>query len=289
MTAITVSEPVNMANDAGFRAWGLVWSTNLAALGWVKTADTGQINWATVTKPGVANTVAGYEIWRMNDSLQGTAPIYIKIEYGTGSAVTYSALWLTLGFSTDGAGNLNSTNLSTRTQINTTQNSVTAYDWKFCGSNSRLGVMEIPAVVAQVKYIFIERTHNSDGTDNAQGAMMVFGSNQAGNFAQLVTASGALPVQTRYSNTTGNITNATSFNPASNQLGSNVYLSPVRVFGAGESSPMFGLMGYYSSDLTTGNLTTITDWTGSGASVFPSGMAPSYFAATTLSIAMRFS
>lgn len=289
MTAITVSAPVNMANDAGFRAWGLVWSTNLAALGWVKTADTGQINWATVTKPAAANTVAGYEIWRMNDSLQGTAPIYIKIEYGTGSAVTYSALWLTLGFSTDGAGNLNSTNLSTRTQLFTTQNSATAYDWKFCGSSSRLGAMELAGLTSQTKYIFIERTHSGDGSDNSAGAMLVFGSTQAGNFTQLVMASGFTPSQTRFSNVIGNITSSTSLGSSSNQLGSNVYLAPVRVFGAGESAPMFGVMGYYSTDLTTGNLTNITDWAGGSATVFPTGMAPNYFASTALSLAMRFS
>lgn len=289
MTAITVSAAVNMASDASFRAWGLVWSTNLAALGWVQTADTGQINWTTVTKPGVANTVAGYEIWRMNDALQGTAPIFLKIEYGTGAAATNSALWITLGFSTNGAGIINSTNTSTRTQIYTTQNSATLNDWKFCGSSNRLGVMENPLVSSQCKYIFVERTHNSDGSDSATGAMLVFGSSQSSNFSQLVTASGALPIQTRFTNTMGNITNSTAPTASSNQLGSNIYLSPVRVFGAGESAPMFGLMGYFASDLTTGNLTNITDWAGGSASIFPSGASPSYFAPTTLYIAMRFS
>lgn len=290
MTAITVSAPVNMASDATFRSWGSTWSTNLAALGWVKTSDTGQINWTTVTKPTLANTVAGYEIWRMNDSLQATAPVFLKIEYGTGPSATYSSLWFSIGFSTDGAGNLTSTNQSTRTQIYTTQNTTTSYTWKFSGTTSRLGIVELYDLSTQHRYLFIERTHNNDGSDSSFGVMVVFGSNTLSNYSQLVPMTGTVPIQTKFSNTVGNITAAASPTSAPNQVGSTVYLAPVRVFGYGEQCPMVGLMAYYTSDIVTGNLTTVTDWTGASVSVFPTGCAPSYFSLPSayLSIAMRF-
>lgn len=100
------SKPIN-DTDANFRAWGNGLSSAIQAVGLVRTADTGQIIWTTVTRPTAANTMQGYEIFRFNDSLQGTAPIFLKIEYGSGnyggSVVAYKT---TVGKGTDGAGNI---------------------------------------------------------------------------------------------------------------------------------------------------------------------------------------
>lgn len=86
-----------------FRDWGSKLSAAIQAVGLVKTSDSGQINWATVNI--VAGQMAGYEIFRFNDALQATHPIFIKLEYGgTGSA--YALFRVTVGKATDGAGNL---------------------------------------------------------------------------------------------------------------------------------------------------------------------------------------
>jgi len=58
-------------SDADFRVWGKELSDKLQALGGspsalVKTADTGQINWVTVTRPG-ARKDAGYEVYYLHD------------------------------------------------------------------------------------------------------------------------------------------------------------------------------------------------------------------------------
>lgn len=104
MATRTWVSPVSHADDAGFRAWGLELSTELDAF-LPKTADTGQINWSTVTRPAT-NTAAGYEIRRFNDSLQATAPIFIKLEYGTFNSAMIPSIWLTVGTGTNGAGTL---------------------------------------------------------------------------------------------------------------------------------------------------------------------------------------
>lgn len=88
------------ANDANFRAWGLDLSAAFAEVGLVQTADTGQIDWATVTRPAV-NTSAGYEIWRYTDS-----SIFIKIFYGTGNGAATPRLQISVGTGSDGAGTL---------------------------------------------------------------------------------------------------------------------------------------------------------------------------------------
>jgi hypothetical protein len=88
-------------------------SEKLAAIGLVKTADTGQINWATVSfNPTTGNQVAGYEIWRFNDALQSSFPIFFKLEYGT-STVGSSASWadcdqitVTVGTGSNGSGDI---------------------------------------------------------------------------------------------------------------------------------------------------------------------------------------
>lgn len=100
MTTTTTTTVTDHTSDAGFRAWGLEFSTALAAIGLVQTADTGQINWTTVTRPG-ANTAAGYEIWRFADST-----IYMKIEYGTGGSTTTPQMWNTAGTGSNGSGTI---------------------------------------------------------------------------------------------------------------------------------------------------------------------------------------
>lgn len=96
--------PGNLSDDATFRSWAQGIHDALLALGLVQTADTGQINLATALKPTVSTTAAGYEIWRFNDALQAVAPIFLKIEYGSGSSVTVPEVWITVGAGSNGAG-----------------------------------------------------------------------------------------------------------------------------------------------------------------------------------------
>lgn len=104
MATRTWVSPVSHSNDAEFRAWGSELSTELDTY-LPKTTDTGQINWSTVTRPA-ANSAAGYEIRRFNDSLQATAPIFIKLEFGTAGNAAMPSIWVTVGTGTNGAGTL---------------------------------------------------------------------------------------------------------------------------------------------------------------------------------------
>jgi len=107
MTTITYTSVIDQTTDAAFRTWGNEFKTNLAAVGLVQTADTGQINWATVTRAAI-NTAAGYEIWRFADS-----SLYLKIEYGSGGGTSIPQMWITVGTGSNGSGTLTG-QLSTR-------------------------------------------------------------------------------------------------------------------------------------------------------------------------------
>lgn len=103
----------SFTTDAKFRSWGSAVSAAIVASGLTVTADTGQINWTTVTRPTAANTKAGYEIYRFNDTAQATYPIYLRIDYGSSAQASGQgpATWLTVGTGSDGAGNITGTGL----------------------------------------------------------------------------------------------------------------------------------------------------------------------------------
>ena len=162
------------ATDADFRAWASEFSTNLQAAGLVKTADTGQINFVTVTRPGTS-TAAGYEIYRFNDTLQATAPIFFKIEYGTGGSAASPGIFLTVGTGTNGAGTLTGT-ISTRIKCHpSSQNivsTVTPYNTQMCVKDGFVGVsMKQGAMVGgrQMIGFLVGRTVDSTGAETATG------------------------------------------------------------------------------------------------------------------------
>lgn len=108
---IVLVTPDTSTSGATFRATFSPISTALQAL-FVKVPQAGEINLATVSKPGSANTSAGFEVYRLNDAMQATAPIFFKIEYGVGSLLTRPALWITVGKGADGSGNITGTLLA---------------------------------------------------------------------------------------------------------------------------------------------------------------------------------
>lgn len=122
MTTASTTTALNNLTDADFRVWGSAFSALLASCGLTQAGDTGQINWATVTRPA-ANTVAGYEIWYLNDSLHATKPIYIRFEYASGSpANTRININAGVASGTNGAGTLSGTTYMTSQSIGVNAN-----------------------------------------------------------------------------------------------------------------------------------------------------------------------
>lgn len=180
MTTQSWSTVVQHSSDATFRTWGAEYAAKLALIGMVQTADTGQINWATVTRPGT-NTAGGYEIWRFNDSLAGSAPIYLKIEYGTAGNAAVPTIWVTVGTGSNGSGTITGT-ATARNQAGyastSTYDSVSAWPSYFCHTEGFLGCVwkegshssNNPASFAVCRY------SDADGTPNGNGFVVYWGS-----------------------------------------------------------------------------------------------------------------
>jgi hypothetical protein len=83
--------------------WTALRSAFIAA-GWVQTTDTGQIDLTTnVATPALG---ASYQMYRADDALQATAPIFCRVSMNGGG---HAAFTVQLGTSTNGAGTLTGT------------------------------------------------------------------------------------------------------------------------------------------------------------------------------------
>lgn len=102
MATYTVNLVCDNSTLANFKAWGQGINTALSTLGWVQTADTGQVNWSTVSS--VPSNAYVYEIWHSTDPLEGTLPMFLRIDYGYSS--TLVGLKFTAGTGSNGAGTI---------------------------------------------------------------------------------------------------------------------------------------------------------------------------------------
>lgn len=169
-TAIFTVVPRNNT-DAEFRAWGSALAAQFAAMGWVQTADTGQINWTTVLKPAAVNTFMGYEIWRMNDSLQATAPVFMRVDYGSSSNVLSAALNVTVGTGTNGAGVIDPGNYPLFAP-KANGNSAVLQNCYISGNTNRLALAFSQSNTGSAFWFSIERSKDAAGQDTGDSLLM---------------------------------------------------------------------------------------------------------------------
>lgn len=240
MTTATTTTAVNNTTNAGFQAWYNEIITQLLAVGLTQTTDTGQIG-ATAALPGTS-TAAGYTIWKFNDTLQSTAPLFIKLEFGTGSAAGSPMIWITIGTGSNGTGTLTGT-LSARVQCagNTAPVSTsTLYVSRFMYS-ATLGILWIgDKYGAQVTVgsngaimgFILSRSNDSTGASTGDAAYMITG---CGNGASGGTGNGFMQIvsfltSTVYPSGTASTAGQNYFTIIPFLLASNAFSSDVQVY-----------------------------------------------------------
>ncbi len=167
MTTATTTTVLDHSNDAGFRTWVAEIITQLVLCGAVQTADTGQIDTATVTRPGT-NTTGGYAILRTPDS-----SLYFKFEFGTGNAATLPRMLVTVGSGSNGTGTITGqTNTASNifTAVNVTSAAV-PYISRFCVKNGYLAFIwkEAAQATNPQGLIIVGRTVDSSGAITTTG------------------------------------------------------------------------------------------------------------------------
>jgi hypothetical protein len=154
-----------------FRDWGKKLSDAMEAVGFIKTADTGQIDWSTVLMPDAARTYMGYEIRRFTDALQDSSPVFVKIEYGSCAYNKVKpGMRITVGQGSDGEGNLTGF-VSSYFYINCYGSADTSeYSSHISGDGGRINLGTWLAASSNSSGAFwIERMKDSSGNPTADG------------------------------------------------------------------------------------------------------------------------
>jgi hypothetical protein len=243
-------------SDAVFREWGSDLAAKMAAVGLVQTADTGQINWTTVVRAG-ANADAGYEIWRFNDSLQGTAPIFFRVNYGTGASTTTPRTQIIVGTGSNGSGTITGTALSTarQTSSNTVNGQVvdTARQSYMCAVAGFFGYsFKVGAGQGAESSFFICRTVDSAGVPTVTGSMVHWGGN--GNVATARQAFRYAATAVAYTVQTAVDAQALSMNPMaviSTLVGSDIQVMLAWTITP-RVAPLIGVCGVLAGELAVG-------------------------------------
>lgn len=256
------------SSDADFRAWGSGIAAQLAAIGLVKTADTGQIDWSTVLRP-TANNYAGYEIWRFNDSFQATAPVFIKIEYGAGSPVDRPNLRVQVSSATNGAGTPTGQVGGISTMSLQFSRLAGQFGISFCtGDAGKLNLVNgWDNSYTYFHVICVERTQTAAGVRTGDGIVVLtgYGSNGAVRF-QVIPTVGSVPNASSQGNC------AATFATGSSSVGPKIALSPtVACLG----KPFYASWAAYGfNDLVAGYPVSV-DHLGAVRTMMPLGM-PSF-------------
>lgn len=250
MTARSFSAAPTNASDAAFRLWGKGISDSFA-VAWVQTADTGQVNWTTVTAPVAINTAQGYEIWRMADSLQATAPVFVKIEYGSAGAVNTPAIWLTIGTGSNGSGMITGI-LFPRTQMYNGGSSATAYTSYGSVAAGRINLAAFATGGTSYCLAFsIERTHGADGVDTGGGVNLLYFHNSSARNSQHLPFAGTIPPLYTAWNTVIPPSGGGAQAP-------DINVFPVRYWTPGEGFPLHSAVAYVSTDFTQWSTISVT-------------------------------
>lgn len=254
MSTQSWSTRVRHDSDATFREWGSEFNTKLAAAGLVQTSDTGQINWTTVTRPGT-NTDAGYEVWKLNDSLFSTAPIYIRFDYGTSGSATQPSIKATVGTGTNGAGTLTGTALTTARRINGNNSAGvdTTYQSYVCVAEGFVGIAW-KTTNQLTGTLFVCRTVDSTGAYTATGAMVYWGNGlnsgvTATQALRFAATAAAYTAQTAIPNTALCINPQT---PTATTVGSNIQAMVAWTITPAVA-PLLGVCGVGNTELSLGS------------------------------------
>lgn len=179
----------DMSVGTNFRTFMSPISTQIQSFGWVQTSDTGQINLATATYPGLS-TFAGYQVFQTND---GLTTWYVRIDFGVSAATTRPSVKFTLGTSTNGAGTIGGQTANQTIQFGNT-NSGTHFVFMSGNAGRFMFYMgDANANNNNVAGISIYRTVDGTGAPTSTGMEYWYIKDNLNSGQQFIPASGTIP------------------------------------------------------------------------------------------------
>lgn len=277
--------------NARIQALATLHETAATAGGLVRTSDTGQTASNAFTAPGSTGRSSGYQIWRFDDALQATRPVFYRIEWGMSTTGSNSmGMWVTIGTGSDGAGNITGVLLA-RTAIGSAAIGTSTLLLHIASAGtSRLMLCYGIGYATQNNCVFFsfERSKDSSGNDTADG--IIWHSTSAGGAtwnAQYIPFTGTVRAAQSYLNCPFPGPTTTLAN------GQLVGFSPVLPFGIdGAKCAGLNFLVYVTGDAARANTITLNVY-GSPHTYYLVGTPQGWAAAASLiaaasSIAIRY-
>lgn len=242
------------ASNALYSAWVNEIYNSLIAFGWVQTSDTGQSTFGgTLTAPVGINTYPDVGIFRMDDSLQSTAAVFMRLDFGEAATADNCGLKITVGIGgTNGAGTLTGTVMPQQTIVafNGPTASAVVKPCYTSGTSSSFamnfwnsGLTNTPSIV-----LYVERDRDTNGNETDDGVNIVGNTQYANTGANLYfsffleTGGGVGAVETKL---------MALMSPQSTQsAGGLVGVAPVRCALGPLRNPMLTCLMYARTDFT---------------------------------------
>jgi hypothetical protein len=110
--------PNTIGTDADLRSWLVALKACFEAIGLVHVPSTGEIDTTTIVRSATVGVDYGWQMWRFNDSLQATRPVFLRVVYGNSTlAATTLRINVRMGQAHDGVGNLTGATTSTANNV----------------------------------------------------------------------------------------------------------------------------------------------------------------------------
>lgn len=269
MTTQSWSTRVRHDSDATYQEWRDEFITRLNALvsGGALVADETNITPAAGARPGTS-TEEGYAVYHLDDPLHGTAPVYIRFGFGTGSGATSPRIQITVGTSTNGSGVLGGTALSTIATCNafSAQTTDVGRQSYMCGLDGFFGFEWKVASNSQGAF-FVARTVDNDGVPTAEGALIRVSDGAQGvaksQAFRYASPAAAYTAQTAAPNAAIGINPQT---PTQTTVGADIQVALGWTISP-RATPLVGVCGVLPSEITPGSTFTAT-LVGAGARTY---------------------
>jgi hypothetical protein len=174
---------------SNIQSWAqFIEDTLVSTGGWSVTTDTGQTLPSALTAATAVNQKKGYRIYKMGDALQATAPVYMKLEFGSGGGnppggAIAAGVWPTIGMGSDGAGNITNilwnggaltvAPICGNNGANNGQATLTNSYGSAASGRFSLG-MFVSTVLSELAMVFtLERSKNEFGEDTDDGLLLL--------------------------------------------------------------------------------------------------------------------
>lgn len=177
MSFFSKTEIADFSTAAGFQAGIQAMLSQMAQCGFVQTSDTGQLDPTTISSIVTSSqSTLGYFVFRLNDALQSSFPVYIKMTIGGSTAKYFNFAWQ-FGAGTNGAGTITNswytqsmysnapfTNAGGSTSLPSFGATGEGYAWFAyqCGAGS-YGAQTTPAFLSVTRSVDVSGNPTADG------------------------------------------------------------------------------------------------------------------------------